>query len=132
MRLRRRAVSAPEFMAAVGWGPVGYAQEPIHVFNDEYTARPIGGPFTVAWQGVQKHQQEADMDTEWNRIGFRDSYQTLRINSGRYQQYTAYGQIRGTWGPVPATQAMAVTPTNPQSTGLLFDFVQAVKKAWAA
>lgn len=129
---RRRATSAPEFMRGVGWGRVGYSQEPIHVFNDEYTARPIGGPFDRAWQGFQKHQQEADMNTEWNRWGFRDSYQTFMLKTGRYQQSGSSHQIRGSWGPVPATDIMSIQPTNPQSQGLLFDLVQAVKKAWAS
>ena len=118
-------------MAALGWGRVGYRQEPIHVFNDEYTAVPLGGPFTVAWQGFQKHQQEADMDTEWNTFGFVDAYQTARLKSSRYQQDGAFGQFRGSWGPVPATAAMAVPISNPQSQGLLADFVRAVKRAWS-
>ncbi len=127
---RRKATSAPEFMAAVGWGRVGYAQEPIHVFNDRYTEQQLSGPFTVAWQGVQKHQAEADMDTEWNTVGFRDSYQTLRMNTARYQQSGSSQQIRGHWGPIPATDYMAVQPPVTASGGLLVDFVQAVKRAW--
>lgn len=117
-------------MHAVGWGRVGYRQEPIHVFNDEYTAVPLGGPFTVTWQGVQKHQAEADMDTEWNRWGFADGYKTSRLKSDRFQQYGAFNQFRGSWGPVPATAAMSVPISNPQSQGLLSDLVRAVKKAW--
>lgn len=119
-------------MAAVGWGRVGYSQEPIHVFNDEYTARPIGGPFTVAWQGFQKRQQEAYMDTQWNMVGYRNSYQTDRIRTQRYQQSGSSQQIRGSWGPVPATQTMMVPPASTPSTGLVFDMVKAVKKAWSA
>jgi hypothetical protein len=118
-------------MRAVGWGRVGYQQEPIHVFNDEYTSRQMSQPFDRAWQGTQKHQQEADMDTEWNRWGFTDAYKTLAMKSPRYQQSGSSGQIRGAWGPVPATDFMSIQPANPQSQGLLFDLVQAVKKAWA-
>jgi hypothetical protein len=118
-------------MSAVGWGRVGYQQEPIHVFNDEYTARPLGGPFTVAWQGFQKHQQESDMDTEWNRWGFRDGYLTARLKSERFQQYGSYNQTRGAWGPVPATTLMTAPTTTPSgSGGILSDIVGAVKKAW--
>jgi hypothetical protein len=127
MRLRDRV---PGFLKTIGWGPVGYAQEPIHVFNDEYTSRQLSQPFDRAWQGVQKHQQEADMVTEWDTIGSRNSYQTELMVTGRYQQYGAYDQIRGAWGPVPATAMMTSQNVVPQSQGLLADLVRAVKKTW--
>ncbi len=120
-----------QFYKGMGWGPVGYSQEPIHVFNDQYTARPMPQPFTVVWQGVQKHMEEADMDTEWNRWGFRDSYQTSYMTTQRYQQDGSFHQIRGAYGPVPATAIMAQgTVATAQSEGLLADLVRAVKRTW--
>ncbi len=118
------------FYRAIGWGRVGYDQEPIHVFNDQYTARPMPQPFDRAWQGFQKHQEEADMDTTWNRVGYRNSYQTDLQQTARFQQYGSFHQIRGAVGPVPATAIMTSTSAAPQSGGLLSDLVRAVKKTW--
>lgn len=120
----------PRFLRSVGWGPVGYRQEPIHVFNDQYTAVQLAQPFDRAWQGVQKHQQEADMVTSWNRVGYRNSYQTTLIDTGRYQQDGSFHQIRGAYGPVPATAIMSAPSPVPQSEGLLADLVRAVKRTW--
>ncbi len=120
-----------QFYKGMGWGRVGYSQEPIHVFNDQYTARPMPQPFNLKWQGVQKHMEEADMDTEWNRWGFRDSYQTSLLVTERYQQDGSFHQIRGAYGPVPASAIMNnATVATPQSEGLLADFVRAVKRTW--
>ncbi len=119
-----------QFYQGVGWGPVGYRQEPIHVFNDEYTAVQLAQPFNLPWQGFQKHMEEADMDTEWNRWGFRDSYKTAYMTTQRYQQDGSFMQIRGAYGPVPATAIMNSTVPTPQSEGLLADLVRAVKRTW--
>ncbi len=112
----------------MGWGRVGYAQEPIHVFNDEYTARPMPQPFDRAWQGFQKHMEEADMVTE--RQGVRNSLQTQLMVSQRYQQYGSYHQIRGAVGPVPATAIMTAPTATPQSEGILADITRAVRRTW--
>jgi hypothetical protein len=120
----------PQFLRGVGWGRVGYRQEPIHVFNDEYTALQLTQPFSVAFQGTQKHQEERDMDTEWNRWGFRDSFLTAQMQTGRYQQDGSFLQLRGAYGPIPATAIMNAPTPAPQSEGLLADFVRAVKRAW--
>lgn len=119
------------FHADIGWGPVGYKQEPIHVFNDEYTALQLVQPFDRAWQGFQKHMEEADMVTEWNTVNARNSYQTTLMQTGRYQQDGSFHQIRGAYGPVPATAIMtAPSVMPPQSQGLLADLVRAVKRTW--
>lgn len=119
-----------QFYRDIGWGRVGYEQEPIHVFNDEYTAVQLSGPFDRAWQGVQKHQQEADMVTEWNTVSARNSYQTTLMQTERFQQDGSFHQIRGAYGPVPATAIMSAPSPVPQSEGLLADLVRSVKRTW--
>ncbi len=120
-----------KFHADIGWNRVGYEQEPIHVFNDEYTARQLVQPFDRAWQGFQKHQEEADMVTEWNTVNARNSYQTTMLQTARYQQDGSFHQIRGAYGPVPATAIMNAPSPVPQNEGLLADLVRAVKKTWS-
>ncbi len=127
-----RRTPVERFQRDVGWAPVGYSQEPIHVFNDRYTALQLVQPFDRAWQGTQKHQQEADMVTVWNTVGARNTYQTELMQTGRFQQDGSFHQIRGAYGPIPATQIMNAPSPVPQSQGLLADLVRSVKRTWKA
>ena len=124
--MRRRS----QFLRNIGWGRVGYAQEPIHVFNDEYTALQLTQPFDRAWQGFQKRMEEAYMVTTWNTVGARNTYQTTLIQTERYQQDGSFHQIRGAYGPVPATAIMSAPSPVPEPQGITADILRAVKRTW--
>ena len=140
MGLINRGAHAKGYYKRIGWGPVGYISEPLNTHpNDEYTARPMAGPFSLAWQGVQKRQEERYLDTTWVRLGISgppvpSALQTVQANNPRYQQYGSYQQFAGHWGIVPATEMMTGSSsqigTANAPTGLLANLVTAVKKAW--
>lgn len=70
------------------------------------------------------------MVTEWVTVGGRNSYQTTLIDTARFQQDGSFHQIRGAYGPVPATAIMSAPSVEPQTEGLLADLVRAVKRSW--